>query len=371
MPLVKILTDGSETGQTAADKINSMVDSVNKNETDVASVLASVTTNTTNIATNASDIASASGMANKAIKYEGTIDITSSAPTTPKLGQAYRVIADATFDASWGMPPAETASAGELLMWDGTGWVYMSSGSGDLSSLTDVDLTNLANGGMLVHNTTSGDWEVVQPLNAFATSNDSDRPIITNNNGKLDASLLDINALVFKGTVDMTSPDTLTNNNIGDLYFNTTAGNWDASWGQGTGPILQNEAIVWENNAWIHLGAMTSIQNLGGIADVAYGGALGEGDYLSYDATNSLWVKSSAPSVDALTDTNLTGITDGQIMVYDLPNTEWVNETPTFVDSEPTGITGATAVVNMVSMSQVDYDAIVTKDPATVYIIKG
>lgn len=37
--------------------------------------------------------------------------------------------------------------------------------------------------------------------------------------------------------------------------------------------------------------------------------------------------------------------------------------------SNPTGITGASAVTNIVSLTQAEYDAIVTPDPSTVYII--
>lgn len=41
------------------------------------------------------------------------------------------------------------------------------------------------------------------------------------------------------------------------------------------------------------------------------------------------------------------------------------------VASDPSGITGATAITNIVKISQADYDAIVTKDPETYYIIVG
>lgn len=41
------------------------------------------------------------------------------------------------------------------------------------------------------------------------------------------------------------------------------------------------------------------------------------------------------------------------------------------VASSITGITGATAVTNVVKISQANYDAIVTPDPTTLYIIVG
>lgn len=39
------------------------------------------------------------------------------------------------------------------------------------------------------------------------------------------------------------------------------------------------------------------------------------------------------------------------------------------IKSDPTGITGATAIVNDVVLSQADFDAIVTPDPNTRYSI--
>jgi hypothetical protein len=44
-------------------------------------------------------------------------------------------------------------------------------------------------------------------------------------------------------------------------------------------------------------------------------------------------------------------------------------ETLKAVGSEPTGITGASAVSNLVQLSKSDYDSLVTKDPNTLYIV--
>jgi hypothetical protein len=40
------------------------------------------------------------------------------------------------------------------------------------------------------------------------------------------------------------------------------------------------------------------------------------------------------------------------------------------VGSDPTGVTGATVIMNVISLTQAEYDAIVTPDPETLYIIK-
>lgn len=42
-----------------------------------------------------------------------------------------------------------------------------------------------------------------------------------------------------------------------------------------------------------------------------------------------------------------------------------------YVESNPTNIGGALQIANIVKMSQADYDALVTKDESTLYIIDG
>lgn len=42
---------------------------------------------------------------------------------------------------------------------------------------------------------------------------------------------------------------------------------------------------------------------------------------------------------------------------------------PGVVDSDPTGVTGASIINNMLAISQDDYDNIVTPDASTLYII--
>jgi hypothetical protein len=42
-----------------------------------------------------------------------------------------------------------------------------------------------------------------------------------------------------------------------------------------------------------------------------------------------------------------------------------------YVESDVTGITGAVAITNIVSMTQAAYDALATKDASTLYIING
>ena len=41
----------------------------------------------------------------------------------------------------------------------------------------------------------------------------------------------------------------------------------------------------------------------------------------------------------------------------------------TFVESDPTGITGADAITNIVSLTQAEYDAIATPDASTLFVV--
>lgn len=42
-----------------------------------------------------------------------------------------------------------------------------------------------------------------------------------------------------------------------------------------------------------------------------------------------------------------------------------------YVTSDPTGVTGADAITNMMSLTQAEYDAIVTPNASTLYVITG
>lgn len=78
--------------------------------------------------------------------------------------------------------------------------------------------------------------------------------------------------------------------------------------------------------------------------------------------------KTPAPATPPRGDVDLRydGITQGLIL-RDSTGTD--TQLGGGVASDPTGITGASAVTNIVSMSQAAYDALGSTDPATVYII--
>lgn len=74
-------------------------------------------------------------------------------------------------------------------------------------------------------------------------------------------------------------------------------------------------------------------------------------------------------SIDALADvdTSTTAPTDGQVLAWN--NTLERFEPTTVVASQTLGITGASAITNIVQLSQANYDAIVTPDANTLYVI--
>jgi len=77
----------------------------------------------------------------------------------------------------------------------------------------------------------------------------------------------------------------------------------------------------------------------------------------------------STYSIDKLddVDTSTTSPTDSQALVWNNTAGQW--EPGTVVQSEPTGITGASAITNCVQISQANYDAIGTPDANTLYVI--
>lgn len=66
------------------------------------------------------------------------------------------------------------------------------------------------------------------------------------------------------------------------------------------------------------------------------------------------------------------------IRLLESAGTEFVNTRPvtvaftaSVVGSDPTAVTGANSIANMISLTQAQYDAIVTKNPTTLYVIVG
>jgi hypothetical protein len=77
-----------------------------------------------------------------------------------------------------------------------------------------------------------------------------------------------------------------------------------------------------------------------------------------------------ATDLDGLSDVSILSPASGQIIGFNAGF--WRNMTPGnlfLAQSNPTGVTGADAITNMISLTQAEYDAIATKNASTLYVI--
>ena len=77
---------------------------------------------------------------------------------------------------------------------------------------------------------------------------------------------------------------------------------------------------------------------------------------------------SSYGHLDDNHDVKLTGIANNDVLVYNSGTQYWENNT-SVVFSQPEGITGASGVNNIVYMNSVDYNALGSYDPNTIYFV--
>ena len=148
---------------------------------------------------------------------------------------------------------------------------------------------------------------------------------MTNSQGKIDTSLLSSNAIIYRGHVDVTDPQTMTPD-VGDLYIVKNPGTIDASWGI-TGTVQGGEQLLWDGGKWDMVGNNQISIALNDVTDlVTTNKVLEDGDILRYDLNKSRWEASNL-DLSSLPDFNVTNPSDYQYMVYDAANNEWVNET--------------------------------------------
>jgi len=88
---------------------------------------------------------------------------------------------------------------------------------------------------------------------------------------------------------------------------------------------------------------------------------------------------SNYQELDELSDVFISGVAADDFLKRNATNTRWENIDPAtvvtalgldnVVESDPTGVTGADAITNMMSLTQAEYDAIVTPNASTFYVI--
>lgn len=72
--------------------------------------------------------------------------------------------------------------------------------------------------------------------------------------------------------------------------------------------------------------------------------------------------------IQELHNVAISGVSNNDVLVYNSGTSLWQNNN-TIVFSNPSGITGASAITNIVQISQTDYDNLPSYDPNTIYII--
>ena len=78
--------------------------------------------------------------------------------------------------------------------------------------------------------------------------------------------------------------------------------------------------------------------------------------------------------MDELHNVEINSLTlaNNDLLVYNSTTSTWQNKSITstgIVKSDPSGVTGADQVTNIMSLTQAEYDAITTPDAQTLYII--
>lgn len=190
-------------------------------------------------------------------------------------------------------------------------------GARNITELTDVELTNLANGEILKYNSTNLKWEN-QPDSAGGGSLDDLTD--TNISSLINGQFLQYNSSNSKWenyTLTITDTDNLvdlTDTNISSvannelLKYNSSSSKWENA------PVLINE--IGDIN-------ITSLQN---------------GEVLKYNSTSGKWEnQDNTDTLNELTDVTLTGSTNNQVLKYN--GSIWVNNFVNLTELADTNIT--------------------------------
>ncbi len=102
-----------------------------------------------------------------------------------------------------------------------------------------------------------------------------------------------------------------------------------------------------------------SVTNLDNLHDVIITG-LANGQYLIYNSSVQQWQNTTPPVIDELselTDVTITGLADGQFLVYDSATSQWENST---VSITPQTLSFASPDLSILNGNSVDLSALIT-----------
>jgi hypothetical protein len=119
--------------------------------------------------------------------------------------------------------------------------------------------------------------------------------------------------------------------------------------------------------------ANIGVTTLAGLSDVDIPSP-NDGEVLTYDDATNEWIAApgGAGTLSALTDVNIPSPSDGEVLTYDNATSKWIaaaTQVPAnVIVSDTTGVAGADAITNIISLTQAEYNAI-TPNASTLYVI--
>ena len=235
---------------------------------------------------------------------------------------------------------------------------YISSAA--VSTLTDVNLSNLANGEFLKYNSTSGKWENSTVVLTTTLDGLTDVTITNPTQGQN----LTYDAANNKWINTSTSATMAWGGLTGDIddqtdLKNALAAKQDTITGAATtitsNDLTASRVLVSDSSGKVAAGTITTTK-LGYLTDVTSNiqaqlnnkissaavstltdvdlSSLSNGQILAYDSASQKWKNTSsspggATSLDGLTDVDITSPSQGQNLTYDAINNKWINTTTT------------------------------------------
>ena len=206
-----------------------------------------------------------------------------------------------------------------------------SAGGGSLDALTDTNISNLLNGQFLQYNNVSSKWEntslIITDTDNLVDLTDTNISSVANNeilkynssSSKWENSNLNLNEIQ---DVNITS---LQNGEV--LKYNSTSGKWENQdntdtlneltdvtlSGSSNNQVLKYNGSIWVNN----------FVNLTELADTNIP-ALNNGDILRYNSVSQKW-ETDTFNINDLDDVNITSVANNEILKYNSSNGKWEN----------------------------------------------
>jgi len=188
-------------------------------------------------------------------------------------------------------------------------------GARNISELTDVELTNLANGEVLKYNSTSEKWE-----NQTTIGTES------------------INTLT---DTNITTPIT----NGSSLIYNTTSGKWENNLlvdldtlnnlsDTNISSVANKDFLLYDSTSSKWINTPSNIENLKNVSLLL----TADKEILQYNAANGNW-ENNILNLNTIQDVNITSLQNGEVLRYNSTSSKWENQNNTDTLNELTDVT--------------------------------